>query len=312
MKNKAKAVLFVAFATICIASCAAPQPSGPMSALDAQKVISNFKQAHGSPANANPTPPSTMVEVFEIVKNDDIARFEVARQFAAGKEGLDALSIRAALQLFWASAQIGIANYLNEQAVRHAEEAALITKREDEGYKLSDGEKTRLKKLKTDENELKQVSEALRVLSKTHLQAGKDLADEIIRQFPDKADGYRAKANFHRLRDEWTLFTEAMNMASRRGASDHPGMLYLSAMERIQRFDLRNEGVALLMELRQMAPDYVRVQAALVLTQGDIEYSYEELIKLKAVSPNHPLVRIAGPIIEEHYQDAMALRQARP
>ncbi|MCP4196947.1 MAG: hypothetical protein GY762_07320 [Proteobacteria bacterium] len=311
MKNKAKAVLFVAFAAIFIAGCAAPKQSGPMSVLDAQKVISDLKRAQGSPANVDPTPPSTMVDVFEIVKNDDIARFEAAWQFAAGKEGLDALSIRAALQLSWASAQTGIANYLNELAVQHSEEASLITKRKDEGYKLSDSEKTRLKKLNTEAKELNQVLEALRVLSKTHLQAGKDLADEIIRQFPDKPDGYKAKANFHRLRDEWTLFTEAMNMAGRRGPADNPGMLYLSAMEQIQRFDLRNEGVAMLMELRQMAPDYVRVQASLVLTQADIEYTYEELVKLKAVSPNHPLVLIAGPIIEEQYQDAMALRQAR-
>jgi hypothetical protein len=311
MKHIVKTGLSVALATFFIASCATTQKPDTLSPTEAQKIISDFKQAHGSLPDVDQTPPTSMVEVLEIVKNDDIARFEAARQFAAGKEGIDALSIRAALQMFWASAQIGISDYLSELAVRQSEEVSLITKRKDEGYKLSDGEKTRIEKLNAKIGNLKQVSTALRVLSKTHLQAGNDLADEIIRQFPDKPDGYKPKANFHRLRDEWTLFTEAKNAAERNGAVDDPGMLYLSAMERIQRFDLRNEGIALLMELRQMAPEYVRVQASLVLIQTDIVYAYEELEKLKAVSPNHPLVLIAGPIIEEEYQIATALRQAR-
>jgi hypothetical protein len=312
MTHTVKTVLFVALAAFFIASCATTQQSGTMSPLEAQKVISDFKQAHGSLPDADPTPPSSMVEVFEIVKNDDISRFEAARQFAAGKKGIDALSIRAALRIFWASAQIGVANFLNELAMHHSEEASLIKNRQQDGYQLSDGEKTRLKKLSAEAKELKRVAEALLALSKTHLQAGKDLTDEIIRQHPDKPDGYRAKANFHRLRAEWVQFTEAVTMAERLGGNDQPGMLYLRAMERVQRFDLRNEGIALLMELRQMAPEYVRVQAALVLVQTDIEHTYEELEKLKAISPGHPVVLIAGPIIEEEFETATALRQARP
>ena len=110
-----------------------------MTPADAQKIIADFKTLHGSQLDANPAPPTSMVEVFEIVQTDDILRFEAARQFAAGKKGIEALSIRASLQIFWAGAQLGIAIYLDELALSASEEALLITKRKDDGLNAARG-----------------------------------------------------------------------------------------------------------------------------------------------------------------------------
>ena len=178
MQHKKNQVIIIALVALLVAACATSQEPAPMTPADAQKIIADFKALHGSQLDANPAPPTSMVEVFEIVQTDDILRFEAARQFAAGKKGIEALSIRASLQIFWAGAQLGIAIYLDELALSDTEEALLITKRKDDGLKLSDTEKARLKELQSDIAELRQVSEALKLLAKTHLDAGETLASE--------------------------------------------------------------------------------------------------------------------------------------
>ena len=57
-------------------------------------------------------------------------------------------------------------------------------------------------------------------------------------------------------------------------------------------------------------PDFVRAQANLVLVDRAIADKHAELQALKKVSPNHLVVRLAGPMIEEEYKTAQELKGA--
>ena len=56
--------------------------------------------------------------------------------------------------------------------------------------------------------------------------------------------------------------------------------------------------------------DFVRAQANLVLVDQAIDDKHTELQALKKVSPNHLVVRLAGPLIEEEYKTSSELKGA--
>jgi hypothetical protein len=66
----------------------------------------------------------------------------------------------------------------------------------------------------------------------------------------------------------------------------------------------------LLKETLAKRPDFVRAQANLVLVDQGIEAKHEELQALKAMSPMHLVVRLAGPTIEQEFQTSEELRSA--
>ena len=62
--------------------------------------------------------------------------------------------------------------------------------------------------------------------------------------------------------------------------------------------------------LREEMSRYVRVQAALVLVQEDAAAAHAELETLRAMSPKHPVVTIAGPGIQAEFEASRAAREA--
>jgi hypothetical protein len=88
------------------------------------------------------------------------------------------------------------------------------------------------------------------------------------------------------------------------------GLTYQKACEAWKRGASPDEAVTMMTALREAFPDYVRIQATLVLMQQNVEARYQEFSKLKEISPNHPLVRLAGSAIQKEYEINRAVKDA--
>jgi tetratricopeptide (TPR) repeat protein len=286
-------------------------PTKGVSPKDARQIVAEFTARMGGNVASQLPNPSSVSEVVEIFKKDDYDKFEAAVQYLADLQGIDALALRAAIEAYWAGMQIGMADLLLEAIQRKDVELSHLQTKTEQGIALSPREKARQGLLKEQQKELSRVSDALRVLSKGHIDSSKLLSEEAIRQFPDKPEGYRAMAHAHQLKGEWKEYDRQLAKAvALLGSADDYGIMYLRAMEAAKRNVSKEEARALLEKLRESKPDFIRVQAVLVLVQDNLEATYNELMKLKSLFPNHPLVVLAGPTITKDYLSAAEIRDA--
>ncbi len=159
----------------------------------------------------------------------------------------------------------------------------------------------RAAKLKSKAADLRKVVRALRILSEAPLVSGADLITQAISQDPKSQLAYFANANYYRLRGNWLEYDRMMRYAED-GPEDPPLRTYLRAMEAFERYVDPARTEKLLKEMLAKRPDFVRAQANLVLVDQAIEDKYAELQTLKQVSPNHIVVRLVGPLIEQEYK----------
>ncbi len=157
--------------------------------------------------------------------------------------------------------------------------------------------------------DLRMVIRALKVLSEEPLVSGSDLAEQAIRQDSQSQLAYLANANYYRLRGQWLEFDRMMRYAEDTETGNNPPVkTYLRAMEALQRYVDPGKAKELLEETLARRPDFVRAQANLVLVDRNVEATYAQLQKLRETSPQHIVVRLAGPMIEEEYVTAQQLR----
>jgi hypothetical protein len=280
--------------------------SGSMSPAEARDVIDSLRKDQGPP----PPDPTSMDEVFSVLKSDDIRRFEGASRFTAGMQGVEGLSVRATIELLSADLYGTGADLVEELARRAAEESARLAEKKESGQQLSDTEKAQEKQGQETNKTLTKAGVALRVLSSEHLSQGGALAQEAIKQYPKSPDGYRGAAYYYLLKFEWIKYDDMMTALEGVG-EDGPGMSYYRALESLYRNLDKGQCRAHLKETLLKAPDFVRAQAVLVLVQENIDGRYAELQKLKAMKSGHPIVNIAGPAIVAEYETAVSVRKAR-
>ncbi len=278
---------------------------------EAVQVIREFQKAYGIP----PVPPpdtavTSMAQVLEIIRGDRLPEFEAARRFAAGRQGSEALTLRAYLDLSYAGALMTAAWILDEERRQNLTELRQLTMSrplEDNG--AAEEDQARAAKLKAKAADLRKVIRALRVLSEGPLVSGSDLAEQAIRQDPKAQLAYLASANYFRLRGQWLEFDRMMRYADA-GEESPPVRTYLRAMEAFERYVDPTRAEKLLEETLARRPDFVRALANLVLVANAIEDKYAALQRLKAISPKHLVARLAGPMIEEEYKTAQELKNA--
>jgi len=276
---------------------------------EAAQVVTEFQQAYGLPPIPPPdTPVTSMAQVLEIIRGDRLPEFEEARRFAAGRQGAEALTLRAYLDLSYAGALMTAA-WILEKAQRQGltELRQLQQSRPFEDPAAVEKDKVRAAKLQGKTADLRKVVRALRVLSEAPLRSGADLAEQAIRQDPKAQLAYLANANYFRLRGQWLEYDRMMRYADE-GAEDPPVRTFLRAMEAFERYVDPARCEKLLKETLVKRPDFVRAQANLVLVDEGSAAKYEELQRLKAMSPNHLVVRLAGPMIESEYKTLQELR----
>lgn len=276
---------------------------------EAAQVVREFQHAYGIPPVAPPgTPVTSMAQVLEIIRGDRLPEYEEARRFAAGRQGAEALTLRAYLDLSYAGALMTAAWILEEERRQGLTELRLLSEASpftDSSTAQKDQEHAA--KLKTKTADLRKVVRALRVLSEGPLRSGADLAEQAIRQDPKAQLAYFANANYFRLRGHWLEFDRMMRYGED-GQQDPPIRTYLRAMEAFERYVDPARCETLLKETLAARPDFVRAQANLVLVDEGTQAKYDELQRLKAMSPNHLVVRLAGPMIESEFKTLQELR----
>ena len=278
---------------------------------EAAQIIREFQQAYGIPPIPPPnTPVTSMAQVLEIIRGDRLPEFEDARRFAAGRQGPEALTLRAYLDLTYAGALMTAAWILDEERKQDLTELRQLTMaRPLEGSEGAKEDQAQTAKLRAKAADLRKVVRALRILSEEPLRAGSDLAEQAIRQDPKAQLAYLANANYFRLRGHWLEYDRMMRYADDT-EGDPPVRTYLRAMEAFERYVDPARSEKLLKETLTKRPDFVRAQANLVLVSDSTEDKYAELQALKALSPTHLVVRLAGPLIEQEHQTAEELKTA--
>ena len=282
---------------------------------EAAQIVEEFQTKYGIPPVAAPDVEITsMAQVLEVVRGDRLNDFEEAREFTAGKQGPEALTIRSYLETSFAGALLLAAAILEEerrQDMTELRQAKQTRPLEDDADRSADQARAQQLAMKTED--LRKVIRALKVLSEEPLESGSDLAEQAIRQDPRSQLAYLANANYYRLRETWLEFDRMMRYAEDTETGRNPPVkTYLRAMEAMERYVDQAAAKKLLEQTLARRPDFVRAQANLVLVDRNIEEKYAQLQKLKEMSPNHIVVRLAGPIIEEEYVTAQQLKSALP
>jgi hypothetical protein len=274
----------------------------------AQKIVD---RARGDAENAQgkPVAPASLSEVMDILRRDESERFASARDYLTAIDGVDALSARATLEMLWADGYLTVAVLANEQVKRKLAERDTL--REQLKLQAGRGDLTdRLHAVEREAEYQRRLAEALTTLAEAHNTAGTNLAEEIVRRNPERADGYSLLANLSRLREDWSDFQTNIAKAEARSA-ERVDVVYARAMERAARVGDRTGARQALDALVAERPDLARLRAQLVLLQDDIGSRYAELEKLKTLNPRHALVLLEGPAIESEYQVASELRRSR-
>lgn len=278
---------------------------------EAAQVVDEFQTKYGIERLPTPdTQVTSMAQVLEIIRGDRFAEFEKARAFTAGKQGSEALTIRSYLETSYAGALLLAAAILDEERRQDMTELRQVSQArplEDNQDRTAD--QARAQRLKTKTQDLRMVIRALKVLSEEPLVSGSDLAEQAIRQDSQSQLAYLANANYYRLRGQWLEFDRMMRYAQDTETGNNPPVkTYLRAMEALQRYVDPGKAKELLEETLARRPDFVRAQANLVLVDRNVEATYAQLQKLRETSPQHIVVRLAGPMIEEEYVTAQQLR----
>jgi hypothetical protein len=277
---------------------------------EAAQVVQEFQQAYGIPPIPPPdTPITSMAQVLEIIRGDRLPEYEAARRFAAGRQGAEALTLRGYLELSYAGALMTAAWILDHQRRQCLTELRQLTVSRplEDTSEAAAADKVRAAKLQAKTADLRKVVRALRVLSEEPLVSGADLIKQAISQDPKSQLAYLANANYFRLRGNWLEYDRMMGYADE-GAEDPPVRTYLRAMEAFERYVDAARCEMLLKQTVAKRPDFVRAQANLVLVTENIEEKYAELQTLKQMSPNHLVVRLAGPMIEQEYKTSQELK----
>jgi len=151
---------------------------------------------------------------------------------------------------------------------------------------------------------------ALAVLAQDHLRAAGKVVTEARRQFPKDPMTYRVVAYYALLSGQWLDFDASISWLKDAEAND-AGLIYLRALESLNRFAMRKDAALLFRKALGVNPKMARAQAKLTLVEDGADAKYAEFEKLKALAPQHAIVWLAGPSITSDYELASSFRDAR-
>lgn len=293
-------------ASACAGQVQAPSGPRPMPATleEATAEIESFRRMYGvAEPPVQDEPVRSMQDVLAILRADELQRYPDARSFADGAQGMEALTVRSLLELTWAGGIRTARGVLKEIAERLDAEVRTLEVRRDP----TEQDLKRLQEMKDKAMAYRRVTQALLILSQPHLDAGSDLMKEALRRYPNAPEAHVAAAFYHRLTKNWVKYDEEDRLLQDLGFT-LPVLEFTRAMVQLERLNNVATCRRMLTDLRDQDPTLVRAQAELVLIQEDIESTYAELVRLKDVQPDHFLIRLAGPIIEQEYDASRALR----
>jgi hypothetical protein len=305
----ARVSLLAALAGCAGAGHAADPPAAhSMSPSDAQAFIAEVTRERG--ITVDRTAVTSMEQLFQTLGDDQIGRFASAEQLVAGKPGIEALTTHATIELAWSDDFTTFARILDELAKRADFAVKQLHTQRDAGRALTDAELKALEQNQKNAAFDTRAKLALSVLADEHLRIARGVVYETLRQFPKDPLTYRVAAYLSLLSREWPDFDAAMSWFTETEAKD-AGLVYLRALEALNRRRVPKDATALLRECLRLNPKMVRAQAKLVLSEENVDATYREFQNLRAVAPQHPMVAIWGPAIISDYELSSAFREAR-
>ena len=301
------------FSLLTLFACASAQPAADTSATPARRVGLSLKEAtelvnaftaKQVPAQNKLPAPTSLAEATAILKSDRIDAFPDAVAWLSGQTGPEALALKAQILLAWGEAELTVAEVLADTAERLDENVKSLQLRRmtPEVQAQLDAERARV-------TLFRDTDEALRMVAAEHVAAGVEEATKYVKEKPDDYVGYRVAADAHRLRDEWKEFAENVAKVEERNP-DSNGLVFLRGVAAEFRDHDTAEAIKQFKQAVATDPGFIRAQAALVLVTPGVFEQYKEFTKLKEISPDHQLVRWAGPGIEAAHKHAIERQQA--
>ncbi|MBN2804343.1 MAG: hypothetical protein JXR91_14705 [Deltaproteobacteria bacterium] len=278
---------------------------------DSKSVIALFIKDNGYELTAHEKSPENINEVFEIIKKDDISRFGAASKYVESLTGADSLYLRGMFDLSYGGLQQIAAYTLKDKGNKKLAEANRLAAMELSGFELDSNQLQSKKEFEEESKKITEVEAALEKVSYEKIISGFNLANEMVRLYPEDSRGFVLRAYANRLKRDWSGFSEAISKAERLDKNGDENIRYQRIMEKLQRFRLKNEAEEDLIALRDELPKRVRIQAILVLNAREIEESHNELSKLRDVSPNHLIVQLLGKTIDQEYEIFQSLNKAK-
>lgn len=295
------------FALLAACTTAAPAPSDRtrvvgLSLREATALVESFEAKQVPPAQ-RPAAPATMEAAVLVLKGDRIDLFPGAVGYLSTLTTPEALALKAQLLLAWGEAELTVAEILANTADKLDANVRAMQVRKLVEAELASFEAERAKVAL-----YRDTDQALRLLAAEHVAAGVEDAEKFIAAKPDDYIGYRVAADAHRLRNEWREFS-AMVAKVEETNPDSNGLVFLRGVAAQMRDGDASEAIGFYRQALEKDPQFIRAQAQLVLAQANVFEQKKELEKLRAVAPDHQIVRWAGPGIEQAHQEALA-RQA--
>jgi len=234
--------------------------------------------------------PRSYDDVLEVLKLDQLSLFPGAVAFISGQKDIRAQALLAQIELAWAES-------LQQLAEIDANLAARFRDLADNADRQGDDAEVSASELRASAADAQQTAEALKLAAADHLSRGLEVARGVIKQAPNDYLGYRVAADYHRLTGDWASF-DAMLTKLEKANPNSNGLLFLKGVAASQRAHDNDTAAKLLRAALAKDPRFTRAQVQLMLVQPTREPPWAALMKLTAMSPNHPIVRWTGPALE--------------
>lgn len=311
LRRLSLAAIVVVTAVSPVAGCATSAPASEarpartvgLSFAEAKALVDSF-EAKQVPPGKKPAPPTSLDECVAVLKSDRLDLFPDAVQYLGTQTSPEALALRAQMRLAWGEAELTVAEVLASLADRLDERVRALQVR-----KLSTTDRAALDADQARLHLYRDTDQALRQLAAEHVAVGMEEAQKVIADKPDDYVGYRVAADAHRLRSEWREFS-AMVVKVEESNPDSNGLVFLRGVAAQMRDGDAVEASKLYRQALERDPQFIRAQAQLVLVQTNIFEQKKELEKLRAIAPDHQIVRWAGPGIDDAHQVALERQQA--
>jgi hypothetical protein len=292
---------------LAVVACATPPPARRSLHLnEARAMVEAFE--------AGLVPPQQAVALdagkpgaLAALKSDRLDAFPLALSRLgddAAAADLETLALRAQLHLAWGEAELTVAEVLARTALSlETTVRALEVRKTDNPDEIA-----MLQRARERITHYRDVDEALRLLAAEHVDTGHREAEQVIERDPDNYLGYRVAADAARLRHQWQRFGDLLTRIEAHNP-DSNGLRFLRGVAAWMRDGDAIAAAGHFRSALQTDPAFIRAQAQLVLVAPTIIEQHAELMNLKAMSPDHQLVRWAGPGIETAFNAAVERQQ---
>jgi tetratricopeptide (TPR) repeat protein len=276
----------------------------PLDITLAQKLVTEVEARWAAAADHPLRTPSTLQDVEQILKLDQVALFRQGVELARSLDGVEARALEAQIELAWGESYLALLQVmlrLNEQL---EQELATLSQRAD----IDTGPRDELRRAV---RRSERLAEAFELLSIEHSTLGAARANALITKYPSSYLGYRVAADFYRMVRDWRRFAQMVSKIEQLNPASN-GLVFLRGTAASLQHGDSAAAATWFRRALDNDPQFVRAQVHLLLLQKDIESTYAEFQALKQLNPSHQIVHWAGESIELAFRLHRSIESASP